>query len=372
MTILPEITESQDDQAKLHNSQAGHGRIGIITNEFSSSYYGQMVQGACNYLMAHGYQTIVQSNFCSHKGELLAWSSLNELDCDGLIIHSNALTDAELHEIFKRYNNTILLNRNLENYESRCVYTDNLIGGSLAARCLIDHGHENIAMISGPKRFHEVNQRAQGFIKELKENDRDVKITVEGDFQQPSGEACIEQILDAGLDITAVFAHNDNMAFGAMNRCRLRDIKIPEDLTIIGYDGLAMCEYVSPKLTSVQQPLYTLGDRAARLMVRLLTDDKSRAKVNSKSNTYTPVLAERESVAPPKGYSNEKVALTHRETECLTWTARGKTAWEISVILDISESTSTFHLRNAVLKFKASNRTHAVAKALHNGLISLE
>jgi len=177
----------------------------------------------------------------------------------------------------------------------------------------------------------------------------------------------MEEIYHNHADVTGIFFHNDEMAIGALLACRRLGIRVPQDISIIGFDGLPMCEYVTPRLTSVEQPLLQLGEQAARIVCDLISGVEQSQRILGAR--YQPVLVERESVAAPPGHSQEQVSLTQRELECLTWTANGKTSWEIAVILGVSESTATFHLRNAGNKLKASNRAHAVAKAMHQGLI---
>lgn len=344
--------------------------IGIITVDFVSPFYAQIIEGTCNYLNARGYRAMVQPNLRDHRGSrTLNNCHIDKMQCDGLVIHAHSFSEDTLNALMSRYDTAVLLNRHLSKFPGKCVYTDNLQGGRLAAKCLLDHGHQDIAMITGPSRFFESHDRAMGFESELEQHAHSIKLTLEGDFHEGSGAKCMDAILDSTHKISAVFIQNDEMAFGALNSCRKRGIRVPEDISIIGYDGLAMCDFVAPKLTSIQQPLRQLGENAARILCEMLAGDNTC--LYEKAHAYEPVLAERESVAPPLGSSPSDTMLTSREIECLTWTARGKTSWEISVILGISESTATFHLRNTVVKMQASNRTHAVAKGLQSGLIKL-
>lgn len=343
------------------------GRVGIVTNSFESAYYNRLVETATNYLMARGFEVVVQSNLHSPKGELQAFESLANNQCDGLILHSDTLDNEVLNDVMREHPNAVLLNRHLALFPERCVEVDNIQGGEIAARFLVSLGHRNIAMVGGPTKYFESNDRSRGFKRVLKTHGIDLIREFPGNFVQDCGERAIEQIHAENSNVTAVFFQNDVMAFGALNACRRLGIKVPEHLSIIGFDGISMCEYVSPKLTSVQQPLREIGEHAAKIICDLLLGVKPDKRTVGAS--YIPVLAERESVSPPMGHSLDTVSLTQRESECLTWTANGKTSWEISVILGVSESTATFHLRNAGVKLKASNRAHAVAKALHLGLI---
>ncbi len=352
---------------KATSNEASNGHIGIFTNDFDSAFYSCIVEAVSNYLSTHGFQLSVLPKQQSKHSEREAFKALDNGTCDGLIIHADTLIDEELNELMTQYPCSVMLDRYLPLHPDRCVYADNKRGGEMGAKFLLAQGHTKIAMICGPDSFLEVADRSTGFKNVLEANNLELQAELCGDFQHTGGEHCLEQIHLKHPEVTAVFCQNDVMAFGALKACRRLGIKVPQDLSILGLDGVPMCEYVSPRLTSVQKPLRRLGEHAAQIISDLVAgvDVKDRIK----GSCYMPVLAERETVAQPKGYKNENTSLTKRETECLSWTAAGKTSWEISVILGISESTATFHLRNAGIKLKASNRTHAVAKALHLNLI---
>lgn len=355
------------DAQTVTSSKAPKRHIGIFTNSFESAYYSCIVESVSNFLVAHGFQLSVLPKQQSEQSEREAFKSLDKGTCDGLIIHADRLNDDELNALMTQYPTTVMLDRYLPLFADRCVFADNNRGGEIGAEFLLAQGHTKIAMIRGPDSYVEVTDRSAGFKKILASHNLELSVELCGDFLHAGGELCLEQIHQEHPDVTAVFCQNDVMAFGALKACRRLGIKVPQELSILGLDGVPMCEYVSPRLTSVQKPLRRLGEHAAQIVADLVSnvDPDNRTK----GTIYIPVLAERETVAQPTGYKTESASLTNRETECLSWTAAGKTSWEISVILGISESTATFHLRNASIKLKASNRTHSVAKALHLGLI---
>lgn len=345
-----------------------HTKIAILTVDFYSPFYGEIIDSICSYLHAQNCYARVQSGKTLIKS-LRHYESLSELQCDGLILQADCMTEEQLNALIEKFGNVVVINRRLARYPRQSVYTNNHRGGALAARCLIDNGHKAIAMITGPTRFIETHERAAGFEAELQASGLQPSLVVEGDFTRHSGAKSMERILSLNPHITAVFAQNDEMAFAALNVCRQAGLRVPQDISLIGFDGVAMSNFVTPKLTSIKQPLRQLGERAAYLLHSMIVQGSRAALPHS--NEFIPVLAENESVAPPANQAIALTRLTERERECLVWIAQGKTSWEASVILGISESTTTFHLRNAVLKLKASNRTHAVAKALQSGIINL-
>lgn len=346
------------------------GRVGITTNSFESAYYSRLMEASSNYLKARGFTVVVQKKVPAADSEREAFVALVESQCDGFIFQADVMADDELNGLMQTHPTMVMMNRHLSRFPERCVDVDHVVGGEIAAQHLISQGHRKIGMVRGPEKYVATHERALGFHRVLKKHGIEVIFDLNGDFVEAGGEQAMEHIHAKHPDVSAVFFHNDDMAFGALNVCKQLGVKVPEDLSVIGFDGIPMCEYVSPRLTSVQQPMRQMGELVAQIVADLLLNVKEDNRTIG--TTYLPILGERESVSPLLDQRSEKIALTLRETECLTWTANGKTSWEISVILGVSESTATFHLRNAAAKLKASNRTHAAVKALHLGLIEFQ
>jgi len=345
--------------------------IAILTKTFEGAYHGNMIQHSFNSLTEFGYQTIVRSSGDGRDGELEALASLEACGCDGYIIESDYLTDQELAELLTLHPNSVLMNRYVAGYGDRCVYLDNFIGGAIAAEYLTKNGHTNIAMVTGPRYMVEVKDRSAGFVNRLIEREIDQpSLIIEGTFFQESGFQAMNQIVNSSNDITAVFIQNDEMALGAINFCRDHDISIPEQYSIIGYDNSNACEHAYPRLTSIHQPLANIGLSCAELLNRIMQRDDENNLNGWVQAYFRPHLVERDSVTEV-GDARFRTLLTNRESQCLEWTAKGKTSWEISVILGMAEGTANFHLRNAGVKLGANNRTHAVAKAMEQGLLKI-
>jgi len=324
------------------------GLIGIITCTFESAYHGRMVEQASTYFNQHGYDSIVVSHANDKSVELHAISSLDELECDGLIVFSCSLDDVE-----------------------RCVYLDNVCGGRLAAQYLVDMEHTAIAMVTGPTNDLVVQERSRGFLSVLEAHTPGLKpaMTIVGDFEIDDGAKAIVKILDSKETITAVFFHNDSMALGALEKCHQLGIDVPSELSIIGFDDLVESRHSYPTLTTIHQPIKKMGRAAAQLICGMLEKDKPDGVLQEVQSVFSPVLIERETVKK-RSIPEDIPRITEREIECLQWASIGKTAWEISMILSISERTVGFHLTNAATKLQANNRTHAVSIALKKGLIT--
>lgn len=378
--IRPAISSKPIEQALkgyIHPiSQTRHYRIGIVTNQFESPYFGRMIDSAVKCLTKLGHTAIVQSNAETQKGESSDWHSLMDCKCDGLILHSDLLTETELNRLMIQCPRSVIMNRRIERVKERCIYFDNVKGGALAASHLIERGHRSLAMVTGPKHYVEVADRCKGFINEIAAYSSDVELSVEiaSDFSHDGGAVAMSKLCRLDETVTAVFFHNDTMAVGALNWCRSHGIRIPEDMSVIGFDDLSICEHSTPQLNSIKQPLAQIGEASATCLVNLLNGSTS-AERDTTTHCYSPQLIDRSSVTQlTTDQANNGLHLTPvsaRERSCIYWAAKGKTSWEISVILDVSESTVVFHLRNAGKKLKTVNRTHTVAEAIRIGIVSL-
>ncbi|HTW28298.1 MAG TPA: substrate-binding domain-containing protein [Acetobacteraceae bacterium] len=175
---------------------------------------------------------------------------------------------------------------------------DNRKAGMMAARYLVDLGHRRLGMLAGITRNNDrAGERVRGFLDAAAEMGlgRDVIEIVEAPYRMDSGEAALGVILDRRPDITAVFCGSDILAVGAMKACRQRGLRVPQDLSIIGFDNLEVAEYLSPALTTIAIPAETMGTRSAEF---LLADPADR-QLHSRVELETQLIL-RETTAPPR------------------------------------------------------------------------
>jgi len=355
-------------------------RVGLIVCTFYSTYYSRMLDSAVNTLNELGIDAVVRSSNETCEGELQAFESLIDCGCDAFIIYSNELDDDTLRDMLIAHPTSVLMNRLVEGVESRCIYNDNVVGGQLAAEYLLAKGHHRIAMVTGQRYRREVWARSRGFVNALARQSVSMPehLIIESNFTEEGGAQALETLVNLDTDVSAVFFHNDHMAVGAMLAAPNLQQVIPQDLSVIGFDDVGDGRHVLPGLTTVHQPLNRIGRHAAHIVHGLLeTPRLAEVTQFNKPHDYHPNIVERESVADLKTDAalrgeHKKHELTRREVQCLYWTAQGKTSWEIACILGIAESTITYHLRNSIRKLNASNRVHAVAKALNESLISFD
>jgi LacI family transcriptional regulator len=150
------------------------------------------------------------------------------------------------------------------------VCVDNYLGGRLAARHLIKQGFRHIGAISGPMEWWEARERARGWQDTIADSGLDQSLIVPGSWEAAAGEEGLNRLLDQQPNVEAIFISNDQMALGAMQTARKRGLRIPQDLAIVGFDGIPEAGYFWPPLTTVSQPLYDVGCTSVAELTRMI------------------------------------------------------------------------------------------------------
>lgn len=169
------------------------------------------------------------------------------------------------------------------------IDVDNYLGGQIATQHLVDCGYSKVGLISGPLDWWVARQRKLGWENVLLNNQRETtpRTWVEGNWSSSSGEKAFRQLLVQYPGIEAVFAANDQMALGAMSYAYLHNIRIPQDIAIVGFDDIADAEYFCPPLTTVHQDLLNLGYMAVNEIVCAI-EAMREGKLRKSENHFLP------------------------------------------------------------------------------------
>lgn len=181
---------------------------------------------------------------------------LFERGCDGLVVISNALKDADIAAIGPRQGKLVVLNHYYKGIREQCFSADHKEGGKLAARTLLDLGHRRFAVISGPATSPDNVARIAGFMRELAKAGIGAGrvLTVPSDFSPEGGWASAGVVLASGRKCSALFCANDEMAIGALSRFQREGVEVPGELSVMGYDDTPTAQFSAPQLTSVHVP----------------------------------------------------------------------------------------------------------------------
>lgn len=221
-----------------------------------------------------------------------------ERGVDGAIIMGIRLDDPYLQEVIDADIPCVLIDIPLEGKNLGYITTDNIQGAKKATRYLLSKGHIHIGMINGHEQASVSIKRLYGFKEALEEAGIPYKPTcmISGDFTELGGQQAMYLLLHRHPEITAVFCASDLMALGAMQAIEKLGKKVPEDISVVGYDNIHVSAYTSPKLTTVNQDKYDIGYHAAQLLIDMLEERKVPHEVVLES-----ALIERGSVIEYKG-----------------------------------------------------------------------
>ncbi|MBX3604715.1 MAG: LacI family DNA-binding transcriptional regulator [Piscinibacter sp.] len=249
--------------------------VGIYVPDFSGDFYGpilQMVDAELRAVDRH----MVAANGCGggdrRQQALDGIRFLQERQCDGVLVMSNALRDTDYAALWKKLPRMVLLNRRSPAHPENCFGTDHRRAGRLAARALLSRGHRDIACIGGPHSAPDNEDRMAGFHAELAAHGVQVppERQVEGDFGLAGGQAAADELLRRGpRGYTALFCANDMMAMAAVSRFGAAGVRVPQDLAVLGYDDSALAAFTTPALTTVRVPIRAAAESGCRFLINL-------------------------------------------------------------------------------------------------------
>lgn len=244
--------------------------IALILNDLSGPYYSDLIRGVQETALDNGYDLIA----CSSIGgdDSTAVKFLKEKRVDGAIVSTHSLHDETILASARKGFPVVVLDRVLKGDHIYNVLVDNEQGGYMATELLIKNGCSKIAYISGPTNSYDHKLRFQGYSKALEDYQIEYspKLNVSGRFTIDGGYSATK-ILIAQRDLPdAIFYANDEMAVGGMKAFKEAGIRVPEDISIVGFDDIFLAEYVHPSLTTIRQPKYEIGALATHLILQIL------------------------------------------------------------------------------------------------------
>ena len=226
----------------------------------------------------------------------LAFNELNSQHVDGIII--NASLDAHQAEILSHNSKqipTIFVDVPPCTQALSVVY-DQHYGASLGAQHLLDLGHQQIAIINGPAKSTTSRLRLQGATETLATQKISPVFVTEGDWSAASGYQSTLSLMESGAAFTAILVANDQMALGVLKALTDRGLRVPQDVSVVGYDDTQESRFYQPALTTVKQDFHQLGKEA---VLRLLEMIQSETKQPTSSLMQSTLLV-RKSTCPPK------------------------------------------------------------------------
>ena len=248
------------------------GMIGVFVPDFSGPFFGRILQTMDAELREFD-RHMVAANGCGHgdrrQQALDGTAFLIQRECDGLMLQSNEMSDEDLLELHRLQPRLAVLNRVVPTLEGQCFSADHRVGGRLAAQALLSRGHRHLAVISGPQSAPDNHDRLSGFYDELATHGvtRESVLQVEGDFSSESGWRAATQLLEMRRPFTGLFAANDVMAIAAISRLQQAGLRVPQQVSVVGYDDSEPASYSNPRLTCVRIPIQEVVSNASRYLL---------------------------------------------------------------------------------------------------------
>lgn len=266
--------------------------IGVITQAISSPFYGEALRGIEDRLGLLGYMPLFASGHWTNEDNIQCISLLQKRRVDGLIILTSGLPD----DIVIRHSHKTPIVITGHETAGQHVYSlnlDNVEGARLATSHLISLGHKRIACLAGPPDHFDARARIQGYQAALDQArlPQDPRMIVSGDFSAVGGMLAMNQLLDERVDFTAAFACNDQTAYGASLSLYRRGLRVPDDVSLVGFDDLYDSRFTLPPLTTVNISIFEVGRSTATAIVDLVEGRVPTAK------TIAAELVVRESTA---------------------------------------------------------------------------
>jgi LacI family transcriptional regulator len=295
------IQQVIDDSGFIRNGAAAQLRgmrspsVALVVLDIDNPFFAQVSRGAEEAANESNHLVILCNSGGERDRESRQLRVLEEQRVAGILMAPAGHNSSRLYyEIRRRGTPIVLLDQRPERGDQCCVAVDDIEGGRLAGRHLVELGHRRIALINGPTVIAPCVDRRAGFLAALAEVGAELKPDDDigvGAMTIAEGEAAAARLLSRPDPPTAIFCTNDLLALGAEHAALAARLAIPHDIAIVGYDDVAFTSMAFVPLTTVRQPAYALGYRAAHLLL----DEVANPDHHHEGLLFTPELVVRES-----------------------------------------------------------------------------
>ncbi|PAE12801.1 LacI family transcriptional regulator [Niallia circulans] len=240
-----------------------------ISHGTSSSFLVDVIKGV---------NSVLDENYCiavNGIDTLVHFDKIISKRFDGIIVLSQSDTDnAFIYYIQQTGIPLVVLNRRLDDPSIPNVSANDQQGVEQAIDEAISLGHKNLAYINGKSSFRSSAERKQGFVNSLSKHRLSVQpeFMVNGDYSMESGFEKMKQLLDLPTPPSLVFCANDDMAIGALKACFSKERKVPNDISIIGFDDIAFAQYSTPALTTIHKPIDKISEIGMQMLIALMNN----------------------------------------------------------------------------------------------------
>lgn len=278
--------------------------LGVIVRRIVDPFFAEVLQGIEDVLHAAGYSLFLAASHRDSAREQKVLQAMGERRVDGVIISSAQIRLEQLRQL-NRFDIPFVLinNQALDEPDIYSVYHDDEYGSRELVQYLLDLGHKRIAYLGNSRGGRTNAKRLAGYKNSLKK----ASIQINPDFITSgphgipeAGAQGMQRFLDLTERPTAIVCYNDLMAIGAMRAIQQAGLNVPGDISVTGFDNIELAAYVTPALTTFNQPKYELGSKAATMMLSVLNDEMANSQ--SDVQVLRGKLVPRQSTSKPSNF----------------------------------------------------------------------
>lgn len=271
--------------------------IALLLPDITNPFYADLVSGIQDSALSRGHTMLLCTTEGDPEREEEYLNLLRAKRVDGALVDGLVLPPDRIARFVRDGFPIVCLDRDLDSKTIPLVQVDNRAGGRLAAEHLLSLGHTRIAHVSGVQGLRISEERLEGYL-EAHSKARlvpDPALIAEGSFNEEGGYLAAQKLLAGKARFTAVFAANDLSAIGVTTAVTESGRRVPDDVSVVGFDDIRLAAYTSPPLTTIRQPAAEIARRATELLIEL-TQGK---RVAVKRHLLAPELVVRRSSGPP-------------------------------------------------------------------------
>ncbi len=273
------------------------GTIGVVVTTIADPFIAEVVSGIEEIANDHGYSVFLANSNADPAREIKVVQSFQERRVDGILVAASRVGALYVPLLSKLRVPIVLINNQHPDEFVHSVLIDNYPASIKAVQHLVELGHKRIAYMGDQFGFHSDTERFAGYRQALTLADYPFlpELVVHGDGKPEGGGQAMEKLLALPAPPTAVFCYNDMSAIGALSRIRANGLRVPTDISLVGFDDLFIASYVEPPLTTVRQPEQPMGRMAMELMLKLLSGGQHETVIKMQGE-----LVVRASTGPPR------------------------------------------------------------------------
>jgi LacI family transcriptional regulator len=273
LSAMRELDYTPNAAARMLILKRSH-TIGLIVSDIRNPFFASVARGVEDVAQEQGYTLVLCNSDESAEREAACLNTLETRAVDGVLLASAGVADEHLARLVRAGFPIVLVDRDLPELGAPAVLLNNEGAAYSAVWHLITRGHRRIAMLSGRAAISTTTERVAGYRRALHEAkiDMDDRLVVSGASTSEGGTVAANTVLDLDEPPSAIFSGNNLMSIGALQAIVNRGLLVPDDVALVGFDDFPFpwSDAFRPHLTTVAQPTYELGRRAAELLVRRL------------------------------------------------------------------------------------------------------